>query len=232
MKVTERKPPKRQAVPVDGETRSLLGVVRRANRQQRFFNAALLIGLLCIALAALLLFQRNTAQDDAIVNLVGSLRETCEQADDGTLAADTQDDCDRVENGQVPIVVEQLGQTGATGARGAEGLPGAPGESPPCLDTPAMCVGADGQPGGMGLPGTNGVDGQSPPCLDNPSMCQGADGSNGVNGANGEPPLGWSTARSDGSIETCERAEDFDPANPRYACSVSAGPANDGVTIP
>jgi hypothetical protein len=39
--------------------------------------------------------------------------------------------------------------------------------------------------------------------------------------------MGWTTTRTDGSVETCQRAGDFDPANPRYICTGTDGPAED-----
>jgi hypothetical protein len=241
MKVIERKRAQPEQLPLNEEARALVLTMRSANRRQRIFNGSLLLAMVCVAAAALLLFNRNSAQDDAIVSLVGSLRETCPMADDRTLAVDTRDDCARIESGQQPVVVEQLagqvGATGATGAAGDQGAVGADGQSPECLATPERCQGADGQPGAMGDPGSNGTDGApglSPPCLSQPGACQGndgrngADGRDGINGQDGQPPIGWTTMRGDGSVEVCGRATGFDPQAPSYTCTVSGGQGDDG----
>lgn len=104
------------------------------------------------------------------------------------------------------------------GERGLPGLPGPPGERGPTGDT--------GQPGDNGQPGVDGVDGvdgeDGAPGVDGKP---GADGPMGPIGPRGEPPISWVTTRSDGSSEECVRAAGFDPANPRYNCSVTAQPA-------
>lgn len=75
-------------------------------------------------------------------------------------------------------------------------------------------VGPTGQPGPQGdesIPGEEGESIQGPP---------GPQGIQGIPGEDGEPPLGWTTERADGSVETCNRAAPFDPEAPRYDCEV------------
>lgn len=72
--------------------------------------------------------------------------------------------------------------------------------------------------------GPAGENGESPPCMSEPAQCQGNDGRDG---ANGQPPAGWTTNYADGSTETCTRASPFDPASPRYECTRSAPPSTD-----
>lgn len=86
--------------------------------------------------------------------------------------------------------VEQVtGQPGSQGIPGQNGLPGQNGKdgkdgtSPPCLSTPAQCVGANG------TNGTNGVDGKN--------------GTNGTNGADGAPGRGVSSVSVTQSGDTC-----------------------------
>jgi len=64
-----------------------------------------------------------------------------------------------------------------------------------------------------GATGEKGEKGDPPPCMAEASQCRGADG---------QPPAGWTTSYSDGSTETCSRADPFDPAAPHYTCTRSA----------
>lgn len=50
----------------------------------------------------------------------------------------------------------------------------------------------------------------------------GEDGQDGADGADGHPPVGWVTRHQDGTVETCGRAEEFDPDQPRYDCTRTA----------
>lgn len=67
--------------------------------------------------------------------------------------------------------------------------------------------------------GEPGLPGESPPCLAEPAQCRGVDGQAGPRG---EPPVGWTVTEADGSVTTCERATEFDPAAPRYQCRHNA----------
>jgi hypothetical protein len=71
--------------------------------------------------------------------------------------------------------------------------------------------------------GADGTNGQNAFCYDNPDdpSCQpreGRPGTDGADGAPGQPPFAWTTNYPDGSREECRRAEEFDPAAPRYVC--------------
>jgi hypothetical protein len=123
-----------------------------------------------------------------------------------------------------------VGTSGPLGPAGPQGVPGAKGD-------PGQ-PGATGVPGAPGANGTNGVDGktgpQGPPGpqgangVDGTNGQNGTDGQNGVNGQSGQPPVGWVTTRADQSQEVCSRVADFDPANPRYVCSVVPPPGDGG----
>lgn len=80
-----------------------------------------------------------------------------------------------------------------------------------------------------GPQGDRGEPGGSPPCLAEPTQCRGAQGEQGLRG---EPPVGWTVAEADGSVTTCERAEVFDPATPRYQCSRGGPPSPAATTAP
>jgi hypothetical protein len=210
--------------------RAVLRVHRDINRQ-RFLNILLVFGILASLLVAGLLWSRSAAQDNAILQLTGSLSTACKAADGTPLPGNVVADCNRAKAGEVPTVVQGVpglpgapGSTGATGAPGVagstgpSGAPGAPGVTPPCLATAAMCVGATGAPGAPGAAGVNGV---SPPCLATPSQCQGANGINGTNGANGHdgsPAQTEMRTYPDGSQELCTRSGGPDTA-PTYACT-------------
>lgn len=68
-------------------------------------------------------------------------------------------------------------------------------------------VGPQGERGPRGMTGENGANGK--------------DGDRGPVGRAGEPPIGWSTERADGSVETCVRVTPFDEKAPRYNCTVT-----------
>lgn len=69
-----------------------------------------------------------------------------------------------------------------------------------------------------GPKGEKGEKGDPPACMAEASQCR---------GANGQPPASWTTTYSDGTTETCGRADNFDPAAPRYTCTRSAPPSTD-----
>jgi Collagen triple helix repeat (20 copies) len=95
----------------------------------------------------------------------------------------------------VPAVSGPVGPQGSAGQTGPAGLDGVPGLAPPCLTTPAQCVGPpgpagpqgpagvdgqDGAPGAAGSAGTPGSDGAI-----GPAGPAGADGRDGQDGAAG-----------------------------------------------
>jgi hypothetical protein len=69
-----------------------------------------------------------------------------------------------------------------------------------------------------GSQGEKGEKGDPPACMAEAGQCR---------GANGQPPASWTTTYSDGTTETCGRADNFDPASPRYTCTRSAPPSTD-----
>lgn len=97
------------------------------------------------------------------------------------------------------------------------GTDGANATAAQVADAVAAYCGQPGEPC-RGTAGVNGHDGQTPTCVSEPSQCRGDDG---------QPPAGWTTTYPDGSTGSCTRAEDFDPAAPRYACTRSAPPSTD-----
>ena len=77
--------------------------------------------------------------------------------------------------------------------------------------------------------GERGEAGKSPPCLAEPTQCQGAQGEPGPRG---EPPVGWTVEEADGSTTSCQRADDFTVAAPRYRCSHAASTATSTTPSP
>jgi hypothetical protein len=100
------------------------------------------------------------------------------------------------------------GTNGASGEKGDKGDPGSPGSTGP-----------SGPPGIAGEPGANGLNGSD----GDPGAAgaQGEKGDPGASGADGQPPAGWTATYSDGSSETCTRADSFDAASPQYTCTIS-----------
>lgn len=113
------------------------------------------------------------------------------------------------------------GAQGAPGVAGADGKNGVDGEQGPV--GPAGTAGKDGE---QGPPGPAGADGAAGPA--GPAGADGKDGAMGPAGpagADGEPPFAWVVyGPNDQVVERCERAPDFDPAEPRYTCTRENGP--------
>lgn len=113
-----------------------------------------------------------------------------------------------------------MGPEGPQGDQGPQGVQGIQGIEGPQGDTGNE--GTPGADGGTGDAGPEGSTGAMGP--EGPQGLPGNDGTDGVDGSNGEPPLEWSTYYPDGSVEVCNREPDFNPALPRYVCSVTAPP--------
>jgi len=212
------------------DTGVLVAAARVRRRRQTFLNALLLLGLGAVTAAGLLLFEQSGRQGAAIDQLVGSLGDVCGQTDPATLPTEVQEDCFRAERGQVPPIVRGglAGEPGGPGTPGGQGIPGGQGGpgGPGGQGLPGDQGGTGGQ-GGQGLPGDPGTEGA--PGLPGQAGPGGADGQAGVPGA---PPIGWTTVRADGSVESCRRADGFDPASPRYSCTGSGGSGDGGNSDP
>jgi hypothetical protein len=131
------------------------------------------------------------------------------------------------------------GPVGPPGLQGEPGIPGPRGESGPAGPEGAQGEpGIDGDPGEVGPPGiqgeagpsgSSGVDGDPGPSgPQGDTGPVGPEGSQGVQGPQGEPPIGWTVNRADGSTEECQRVDPFDPASPQYTCTVIASPIVEG----
>jgi hypothetical protein len=130
----------------------------------------------------------------------------------------------------IPGVQGPQGAQGNAGIQGVQGIPGIPGaDGKNGTDGKAGAVGppgADGKDGAVGPPGPAGADGAAGPA--GPAGADGKDGAMGPAGpagADGEPPFAWVVyGPNDTVVERCERAPDFDPAEPRYTCTRENGP--------
>ena len=121
----------------------------------------------------------------------------------------------------------------AVGARGPTGPPGPPGKPAPTL-TPRP--GPTGPPGPSGAPGAPGADSTVPgptgpagqdgaPGVDGQPGQPGEDGADGTDGQDGAPPSEWTYTDQDGREYRCVPVDGFDPDNPRYRCTQTAGPS-------
>ena len=209
------------APPVGADTSVLVAAARTRRRRQTFLNALLLLGLVAVTAAGLLLFDQSDRQGDAIDQLVGSLGDVCDRTDPAVLPTDVRADCFRAERGQAPPVVQE-GLAGERGTPGGQGIPGGQG--------------GPGGPGGQGLPGGQGGQGLpgDPGAEGAPGIpgTAGLVGPSGADGLPGAPPIGWTTVRADGSVESCRRADGFDPSSPRYSCTSSGGSGDVGNNDP
>ncbi len=217
----------------------------RAPRKKRKAVSPTLILAVVLVLFGLTFFliwgaSRDSSRADTASATALSLSDTIKQAcAAGTIPEQYKMACNQADATRQTVEAIQ-GPSGPKGDTGAAGSPGAPGVGTPGPIGPVGAKGDKGdpgQPGATGIPGaagvngTNGVDGKS---IQGPLGPQGANGvngtngSNGVDGQNGQPPVGWVTTRADQSQEVCSRVADFDPANPRYACSVVPPPGDGG----
>ncbi len=226
MRSTDLAPAPRHAA----DTGALVAAARVRRRRQTFLNALLLLGLAAVMAAGLLLFEQSTRQGAAIDQLVGSLGDVCGQTDPATLPTDVRADCSRAERGQAPPIVRE-GLAGEPGEPGGQGGPGGPGGQG--LPGEQGGTGGTGGQGGQGLPGDPGAEGApGVPGQDGPGGADGQPGAPGETGEPGAPPIGWTTTRADGSVESCRRADGFDPASPRYSCTSSGGSGAGGNSDP
>lgn len=135
--------------------------------------------------------------------------------------------------GGTPVVTPATpgpqGPIGATGPRGQQGDPGVGLPGKDGKDGTQGVAGKDGAPGTSGTPGVPGKDGEpgaagadGQPGAAGKDGKDGQDGKPGVNGKDGQPPSGWTTTYPDGSVETCQRSNGFDPSSPRYTCTVKS----------
>ncbi|MFB9925984.1 hypothetical protein ACFORO_12605 [Amycolatopsis halotolerans] len=217
---------------------------REAARQARDDRAHRLmailggIGILGVIILGVFVFLQSSE--------IGGLRDT-----GNATASQAQQLAQQVRSlGGTPVVTPPApgpsGPQGATGAEGRQGPPGPSGPSGP-PGTPGAngapgstgATGTPGTPGTAGAAGTNGLNGSAgkdgapgpagpsgspgPPGPAGPSGPQGATGNDGQPG---QPPSGWTTTYPGGVTETCSRAANFDPSNPRYTCTVSPGKSN------
>lgn len=104
------------------------------------------------------------------------------------------------ERAQVPVLVPVPGPSGA---------PGRPAPTPNMTALARLAAGlVTPSPGPSGAAGVNGTDGRD-----------------GRDGADGQPPAGWTWVDPSGNSYECDRAPDFDPANPRYVCTATSTPS-------
>ena len=123
------------------------------------------------------------------------------------------------------------GEPGKTviGARGPAGPPGEPGKDAPTITPSPGPAGPSGAPGQSGAPGADStVPGPTGPAgVDGVNGADGAagqDGQNGSDGQDGAPPSEWTYTDQDGREYRCTPVDGFDPDNPRYQCTQTAGP--------
>ncbi|WP_228981307.1 collagen-like protein [Streptomyces sp. DH12] len=143
--------------------------------------------------------------------------------------------------GEPKAVAGPPGPAGPAGVPGPTGPPGPPGVAitgapgrtgPPGPVGPSSTVpgpagqNAVGEPGPAGNPGPAGPPGPPGPAgADGTDGADGADGVDGRDGTDGQPPAGWTYTDTEGATYTCRRADDFDPAAPRYTCTPTSTPA-------
>ncbi|MGH8575352.1 MAG: hypothetical protein ACREXJ_00200 [Gammaproteobacteria bacterium] len=166
-------------------------------------------GATVVVLAAVLYLYVQAAERDT-VDLADQVTVACAGGGLGAADLHRRGLCQRAEDVRQAPPQIIAGPAGPRGERGPE---------PACNALPARCIGPQGVPGVPGEPGQPGQDGApGEPGRD------GAPGAPGGAGQDGEPPLSWSTTRADGSVETCQRAAEFDPAAPAYECTVTERP--------
>jgi hypothetical protein len=201
----------------------------RDDRAHRWIVILAGIGILGVAVLGVFLFLQSSE--------IGSLRES-----GNSTAAQAQQLAQQVRTlGGTPVVTPAApgpsgpqGATGATGAvgpagpSGPSGAPGPIGPAGPKGDTGSN--GTAGSSGSNGSPGKDGTAGATGPAgqpggqgPSGPAGPAGPQGPSGSDGQPGQPPSGWTTTYPGGATETCSRVPDFDPANPRYTCTVSPG---------
>lgn len=194
------------------------------DRSRGWFRVLVVVALLLIAGVVYLTSTANdtAAEKDAAVgqrdaavgsalSLAEQIRAACADGElDGALCASAaQVQADPIPGSQGRAGADGVnGIDGRNGVDGTNGINGLDGETPPCLSTPAQCVGADGRDG---VDGKDGADGQD-----------GVDGKDGVDGAPGRPPAGFSFTDGTGAEQTCTR----DPGSPdesaTYTCTSAA----------
>lgn len=199
--------------------------------RDRWMHRGLWVAALLLVIGVLVLFAITLSQR-------GQIGDLAAQADRN--AETSQQLADQVRSlGGTPVVEPAI--PGPQGPQGAPGQNGAAGPSgPPGPQGPVGAAGPSGPAGPSGEPGSNGRDGrdgstgptgatgpagpsgaQGPPGPAGPQGPQGPPGPAGAAGEPGQPPSGWTTTYPDGSTETCTRAAGFDPANPKYTCTVT-----------
>lgn len=189
----------------------------------RLLNVVLF--LLAAGLGLILTFtatdERDRADDNAetALTLAQQIQNACNA---GTIPRNYASVCQEADQAEAQIQQIQQGPTGPQGERGPQGIPGPqgdPGNQGPIGSTGP--TGPQGPQGEQGIPGENGTPGE--PGTDG---TPGTQGIQGVPGEDGEPPLGWTTVRADGSVESCSRIPEpeFDEDNPLYECEVISGP--------
>lgn len=196
----------------------------RAHQRFQVMAGIALVGVVLLSLGLLSLAHTLTRQAGQVSDLSSSQRNAATAAQQ--LASQVRG------LGAVPVVqppppieAGPPGSQGIAGQPGASGQPGAQGPTGPKGDPGDAVTGSPGPsgvagvPGPNGQPGANGDDGQ--PGAAGAVGPQGPKGDPGDSGTDGQPPAGWTATYSDGSTETCTRADPFDPANPQYTCTIS-----------
>lgn len=186
---------------------------------------------------ALLLFLTSSRDTDKITALGGQVNTLAGQQ--AKAAQDAQQLAEQIRGmGGTPVVeppqVVQPGPAGLPGVAGQNGSPGLKGDQgDPGPTGPAGKTGPTGPSGPAGDNGQPGVDGNDgAPGAAGAAGQPGAKGDPGQNGTDGQPPAGWTANYSDGSTETCTRADNFDPNNPQYTCTISPPTSQPTIPIP
>ena len=123
-----------------------------------------------------------------------------------------------------------VGARGPSGPPGRQGEPGKPAPTITPSPGPQGPAGPQGEPGAdstvpgpTGPPGPSGQDGAAG--ADGQPGQPGEDGADGTDGQDGAPPSEWTYTDQDGREYRCTPVDGFDPDNPRYHCTQTAGPS-------
>lgn len=196
----------------------------------RLLNVVLF--LLASGLGLILTFTATDERDRADANaaaaltLADQIQSACEAGTIPRNYASVCEDADQTEAQVQQIERGPQGPAGEPGPRGPQGIPGPKGDQG--IPGPIGPTGPQGPQGPQGEPGIDGQDGT--PGEPGADGTPGLQGNPGPPGEDGEPPLGWTTVRADGSVESCSRVDDFDPSNPLYNCETISGPTTGPTT--
>ena len=164
--------------------------------------AILVLAVIALSLGLTLTLTARDEKDraDSVAASATSLADLIQKAcGDGSIPSQYSVVCEEADKVEDEIQREVI--RGERGPRGFDGEPGPSGEP-----------GVPGVPGEPGIAGPTGEPGSNPPCLDEPNRCE------------GEPPIGWTVTKADGSTQTCAREQNFNKDAPFYECTESPPP--------